>query len=71
VFLGEGYSNLPRIISILAETLVTDMLEAPLQQRCLLLLHNIQNSLPPEVAQQLWAQLDNRVRQKLAALSQQ
>lgn len=71
VLLGENFCNLPRIITIFGEVLGTDFLEEEQHNRMLALLRTIQASLPAELLQSVWGQLDNRTRGRIHSLAQQ
>lgn len=71
VFLGDNFSNLPRIITILAEVLSTDFLDAAQHNEILGLLKQVQGSLPAELLNTVWGQLEAKTRNRLQGLKEQ
>ena len=63
---GEGYQNLPKILSIFAEILETSLIDDNLIQRIVRILKQLQsNNLPQELLQKAWTSLPQEQQLKL------
>eukprot|EP00455_Lapot_gusevi_P012747 TRINITY_DN1610_c0_g1_i1.p1 TRINITY_DN1610_c0_g1~~TRINITY_DN1610_c0_g1_i1.p1 ORF type:complete len:471 (+),score=187.32 TRINITY_DN1610_c0_g1_i1:89-1414(+) len=66
--LGENYCNLPKIFSVFGSVAGTEFADAPTFVRIVKILKTLMAGMPPEMTQQLLAQLDNEDRSDLEAM---
>jgi hypothetical protein len=63
--LGASYANLPKILSVFADVLGTDLINEELAHRIVNILKQIRSGLPAEVLQHCWGSLKPEQQQKL------
>jgi hypothetical protein len=63
--LGQNYSNIPKIVSIFALILDTDLIDETTQQRVINILKHMRSSLPAETLQKAFSSLPPELQQKL------
>lgn len=62
---GASYANLPKVLSVFADVLGTDLINEELGHRIVNILKQIRSGLPQDVLQHSWGALKPEQQQKL------